>query len=283
MRRILYSTLIVGAFSMAAAAAYAQQQDPPRQQPGTNAARNLRARVVRVDGNDRVVVRTQDNRDVILNVSPQTKYIVNGQPSRLTDLRVDQNINTVYTMDGDRYIVSQIQVGDNAAVGAPADNANARVFRGRVTKAFNNNQLTVKSQDGKEVVFMTRPNQQLAVTGKFTKIQEIPVGTDVQVTYTEQDNHWFIDSITIAPINANNDADSVQGTVVRIVGRDQVVVKTADGKEVTVYVAPQTTYRIDDQPAQFTDFQAGQNVRIVTETRDRRLFGRSILGTRRVR
>jgi hypothetical protein len=282
MRKLIYSAMVAGAWSLATVATYAQNQDQP--QAGANNARNLRARIVRMDGNDKIVVRTNDNRDVILMVNPQTKYIVNGQPSRWNDLRADQEIHTTYTLDGDRYIVSQVQIGDNPAPGGDNANVNTRVFRGRVTRTFANNQFSVKSPEGKEVIFMTRPNQQLALTGKFTRLQEVPNGTEVQVTYVERDNHWYIESLVVDPQNAGAaDANTVQGTVVRIVGPDQVIVKTADGKEVTVYVAQQTTYRIDDQPAQITDFQAGQNVRIVTETRDRRLFGRSILGFRRNR
>jgi len=286
MRKILYSAAIAGVWSLASVAAHAQNTNPP-QQPGANAGRNLRARITKMEGNDRIIVRTQDNRDVILMVNPNTRYIVNGQPSRFADLRADQDINTVYTMDGDRYIVSQVQIGGGDAVtpadNNPAANANERVFRGKVVRSFANNQFTARSADGKEVTFWTQPKQQLVINGKFNRLQDIPVGSEVQVNYAERDNHWYVEQITVDPTDANQDANTVQGTVVRIVGKDQVVVKTADGKEVTVYVAPQTTYRIDDQPAQMTDFQAGQNVRVTTETRDRRLFGRSILGFRRNR
>jgi len=279
MRKFLYAAAI--GFSLATAA-HAQnpppQPLPPQQQPSTL---NMRARIVRTDGTDKIVVRTQDNRDVILNANPNTKYFINGQAARFADLRADQNVTTVYTMQGDRYVVSQVQVGGTAQVdNPPPATANERVFRGKVVRAFANNQFTAKSADGREVTFWTQPNQQLVITGKFKRMQDIPVGSEVQVTYADRDNHWYVETITVDPVD---DANTVQGTVVRIVGTDQVIVKTADGKEVTVYVAPQTTYRIDDQPAQFSDFQQGQNIRVITETRDRRLFGRSILGVRRNR
>ena len=58
--------------------------------------------------------------------------------------------------------------------------------------------------------------------------------------------------------------------MVRIVGKDQVVIRTGDNKEVTVYVEPQTKYVINEQPPRFADFQPGADIRVQYVERDRR-------------
>lgn len=47
------------------------------------------------------------------------------------------------------------------------------------------------------------------------------------------------------------------------------------------YVAPQTKYTINDQPAVFTDFRPGAPVGVDHDVRDRRFMARSIIGGRR--
>jgi hypothetical protein len=68
----------------------------------------------------------------------------------------------------------------------------------------------------------------------------------------------------------------VQGTVVRVVGQDQVVLRTADGKEVIVYVTPQTAYQFTEQGGAFTDLRPGVDIGVNYDTRDRRFMARRI-------
>jgi len=70
----------------------------------------------------------------------------------------------------------------------------------------------------------------------------------------------------------------VQGTVVRVVGKDQVILRTAEGKEVIVYVSPQTTYTFNEQPGQFTDLRPGADIRVNYDVRDRRNMARGVFG-----
>lgn len=186
------------------------------------------------------------------------------------------------TMDGERYLVNQVQIGANGTAATP--NENDRRFRGRVTKIVNKEQFVVKSQVGKEVTFYTQPQAQIMIDGKSGRVEDLKVGSEVEVVYVERNDQWWVESVMVTPATANNTApaaNEVHGTILRIVGNDQVIVKTTDGKEVTVYVVPTTTYSLDNQPGRLTDLQPGTTVRVQTETRDRGLFGRSFLGLRR--
>src|SRR5690349_5069685 len=79
-------------------------QPAPALQPGTPArpgvgapagpaagATNIRGRIVRVQGTDQFVVRTPENKEMTFYVNPDTRYMMNNQAAKFTDLRVGAN------------------------------------------------------------------------------------------------------------------------------------------------------------------------------------------------
>jgi translation initiation factor IF-1 len=254
---------------------------------------SLRGTILRRDGNDRIVVRTQDNAERVLIANPQTRYLIDGRNVQFSDLQVGAPIQATYSVEGDRYLVSQVQVNPGNAQGnAPAQaqqqDPNVRTFRGRVAKITLPNQLVVKAADGKEAMFQIPQDARILVNNNQARLEDLKVGHEVQVSYVERDSHWFAQNVVVEQANAQApnqnpqpNANEIQGSVVRIVGKEQVIVRTSDGKEVTVFVQPQSTYSINNQPVQLSDFQPGYPIRVQTETRDRRLFGRTFLGLRR--
>jgi plastocyanin len=78
------------------------------------------------------------------------------------------------------------------------------------------------------------------------------------------------------PLPAN--ATTISGEIVRVVGQDQVILRTAAGQETTVYVNPQTTLQLDNRAAVFTDLRAGNNISVQYDVRDNRNLARQITG-----
>jgi len=205
MRSLLSMTTVLFASSLA----LAQARDPsvPRQpavqvqtqtQVQTPAGTAVQGKIVSI-GDNQVMVRTNDNKDVTLYMTPQTRYTINNKAARFSDLRVGSVINTTYTPQGTRYMVNSLAVGPPAPAAVPAP--------------------------------ATQP--------------------------------------TI-----------VEGTVVKVVGNNQVIVKTPDNKEVVIYVNPQTQYLVKEQPVQFSTFTPGYPVRVEYDTVGNRFFGRRIFGRR---
>lgn len=173
-------------------------QDPPRGQAKGQAKGQVtvRGKITKMQAPDQFVVRTQDNKDVILIASPQTRFTINGKAGRYADLRVGTEVNAAYVTQGDRYVVETVTVGAADTDAAPAD------------------------------------------------------------------------------------ATFVEGTIVRVVGDDQIVLRDRADKEVIVFVNPQTKYLVEDRPARFADFRQGASVRIDYDVRDRRNWARSVRGVR---
>jgi hypothetical protein len=82
-------------------------------------------------------------------------------------------------------------------------------------------------------------------------------------------------AVTTQPAPAAQDT-TIQGQVVRVIGQNQVVVRTPDGKEMVVNVNPQTAYTLNDRTAQLTDLQPGSNIGVSYYMQDQRPIARRI-------
>jgi len=259
------------------------QGNPPLNQP---AATSIRGRIVRVDGQDRIVVQTTDNREVILISNPNTRYVVDGRAARFTDLRTGVNISASYNINNGRYLVSSVQVGDAPDTAPPAGN-NDRRFRGRIVSVnAATNQIVAKSQDGAQVTLFVQKNGRFLRNGQAIRFADLQVGTAIEAQYLERDGHWWVDEVTVVTDTSANDPPAgdgtqVQGVVVRVVGQNQVIIRTPDNKEMTIDLVPQTVYTFNNQPGQFRDIQPGQDVRVQYNTRERRSIASRIFGMRR--
>jgi translation initiation factor IF-1 len=182
---------------------------PPAVQPA--AGTNVHGKIVRMEGNDKFVVRTDNNQEVTFVTNPQTRYLMKDRAARFSDLRVGADISAVYSPRDNVNYVNSVTIGD--AVAAPVAPAAPPP---------------------------AAPPQ---------AAQPVPAQPTV-----------------------------MEGTIVRVVGRDQVVVRTADGKEVIVYVNPQTKLLLNDRPVEFTEFRAGAPIRVDYDVRNRRFEARRILG-----
>lgn len=155
--------------------------------------------------------------------------------------------------------------------------------RGKIVKVQAPDQFVVRTQDNKEVILYASPRTRYTIDGKAGKYADLRVGTELNASYVVRDNKYYVNTVTVGDLDATPSVKTtkIEGTVVRVVGDDQVIVKTKGDKEVTVYVSPKTKYIFEDRPARFTDVRQGVDVRIEYDVRDRRNLARSILGIRR--
>src|SRR5262245_24257508 len=246
----------------------------------------VRGRIIKLEGTDRFIIRTSDNKEVTLYASPQTRYTIEGKAGRYTDLRVGTELNAVYVPRNERFVVNTVTVGavldTQPPQKAPPDQATT--IRGKILKIQGQDQIVVRTSTGKEQTLFVGPSARFVISGKAGRFVDLRPGAEVTIIYTERENRFWIETVTVGETTAAEppaEGTTVSGTVLRVVGEDQVVVRTADNKEVIVYVAPQTKYIVDDRPAQFTDFRTGSDVRIIYDVRDRRNMGRSIIGIHR--
>jgi hypothetical protein len=174
-----------------------------------------------------------------------------------------------------------------AAPQANAVKGTGTQIRGQVVRS-GNGEFVVRGADNKEMTFRTNPQSRYYSNGKDGRFDDIRVGTSINAWYGPAENNQYYantvevlpgDAATTQPAPANTTV--YEGQVVRVIGTDQVVLRTADGKEVTVFVNPQTTYQLNEQPAAFNQFQAGVPVRIEYSLQNNRPIAHRIFGNRR--
>jgi len=262
-----FALLALGSF---AGLGFGQQVEPA---PGAKAL-NVRGRFVRVEGENRFIVRTQENKEVTFFVAPGTRYIINGKAVRLADLKPGADLTATYIIQNNQQTANVVTVGD-----ASPDN----VFRGRVT-AKTAETITVKAAAGKEMAFSTNAQSRFTLRDKAITVNDVKIGAIVEVRYVDRDSHSWVEELIVNDVTADNDepGEEMKGVIVRVVGQNQVVIKTADNKEVIVDLNPQTVYKLNDQPARIADFQPGADVRVIYGVRDRRPIARTVFGVRRV-
>jgi len=158
--------------------------------------------------------------------------------------------------------------------------------QGRIISA-DQNTVVLQTKDGRRVTLNSNDATRYWMNNQAGKFSDLRVGTDITAYYTTEGDRFFANTFTNGNVQAvpvpggQAQGTLVTGQVVRVVGRDQVVVRTSDGKEVIVFVSPDTAYMFNNQPSQFTELRPGTDINVYYDVRDGRHLARRILWGRR--
>jgi hypothetical protein len=184
------------------------------------------------------------------------------------------------------------------AVGQPA----GRTIQGRIISAAPD-QFIVLTPDKRQLTVYVNPQTRYLMNSRAAGYSDLRVGSTVTAACDLDGRRYVANNVAItptapvapaapasppaatapppaAPATPAPPADGtlIQGRVVRTVGPDQVVIQTAAGQEMVVYVSPQTVYRFNDGAGQYTDLRPGFDVGVYYDVRDRRNVARRIIG-----
>jgi len=150
-----------------------------------------------------------------------------------------------------------------------------REMRGRIVRLAPN-QVVVRTTGDKEVVVYTNPQTKYLLNNKVVQFSDLRAGSDVAFVYTLNGDRYIANAVTLVPAQAvpavpgEPTGTLLEGQVVRVIGTDQVILRTADKREVAVYVSPQTTYLFENRPGQFVDLRPGADIGVYYNVRDGR-------------
>jgi len=186
-------------------------------------------------------------------------------------------------------------------------------IHGRVVRvAPTTNTFIVQTPEGREVTFYANPQTTYRFNNQAVQFNELREGTTITATYNTQGDRYIANAVTwgdtapapgtatrtttteqVPPPSGTTTAtpapqtnvptgSTLEGTILRVQGTDQFIVRTADGKEMVFYAAPQAVYRFDERPATFAEIQQGMPVTITYSMQDgRRPIASTIVGRRR--
>jgi len=169
----------------------AQPAQPRDDRGGTGArakveTQRLSGKIVSVD-NGVVVVRNDAGKEFTLNTAAQTRFLVDGRPARLADFRVGSTINGAYFMDRDRMVLDSLVIGDLPAA-PPADRPVApapqgTLVEGTVVRVMGENQIVIKTSDGKEIIVQVSPETKYQLTQQGGAFVDVTPNLPVRVWY----------------------------------------------------------------------------------------------------
>jgi len=300
MKRLLCSSLALGLLTWTAHGQQTNTQPAQQNQARPNANVQTPGANVQVQPNANVQtpganVQVQPNANAQTpGANVQVRPNANVQTPG-ANVQVQPNTNTQPN--------ANVQTGTGGVtVGAQANTAagSGTMINGRIVRT-GQDQFVVQGIDNKQYTFYTNPQTRYWMNNNPAQYSNLQVGSNVSTWYVPQGERYYVNRVNLLPAGATFPAPEAaveaapqqvnpapgaatnvyQGEIVRVVGQDQVVIRTSDGKEVIVYVNPQTTYRLNEQPATITNLQPGVPVRVDYYMRDNRPYARGILGRRR--
>jgi len=272
--RIARTPLVCAALlSVVATSALAQNAEGKRRARreinNANVGTRVRGSVVRVSPADQLlVVKTLDGREVSFYAQPRTVYRLNAPDATLATLQTGANVDIVYETRGGQSIIETVSLqgaddrGNVDATNVGSDRGSVRV-RGRIVQVANNPpRLVLRDESGKEIAVMLDESRDIALT----------VEQRAGVYYLAESRA----AVSGPGTSSTPVATSVQGTIVRIMpAENQFVLRTEKGEEIVFYGEPKSTFRIDNQDAQFTAIREGTWATVNYDVRGKRKFVRA--------
>lgn len=161
---------------------------------------------------------------------------------------------------------------------APAVKVQAHQVQGQVVQV-SPGEFVIKTKDDRRIIVAIGPQTKFLMNDRVVQASDLRVGTDVSITLVPPSEKEVAQTVTLfgppAAVPANEQV--IEGVIVRTVGTDQVLVRTADGREVTVFVDPATRYMFENRVGAYTDLRAGANIRVNANVHEGRHMARQIL------
>jgi hypothetical protein len=251
----------------------AQVRDVPRDL-------TLRGKIVNMEAPDRFLVRTADNKEIIFFTNPETRYLIDGKAARYGDLRVGADVNAVYVLRDGRHMVHAVTVGVAGEPRTPA--SEAMVLRGKIVSVADPAKIVVRTAIGEELVLQSGPQTRIVIDGKVSKLKDLRVGADVNVNYSQRLGQKLVKTITFGagPVPGVIQGESgeprrptsLQGKIVRVESPDHVIVRTDDGREITLIAGPRSRFIVDGRSGRcrFADLRVGVAVDAGVVEQDKR-------------
>jgi hypothetical protein len=152
-----------------------------------------------------------------------------------------------------------------------------RQLEGRIVQ-MGADHFVVRTRGNEQLTIHVRPQTRFLLRNRVVQFTDLRIGSDVTVVAVPERELQIADTVTLAGEEPPPDEGTlIEGEIVRVVGEDQVIVRTAERKEVTVFVDPRTAFLINDRPGRFVDLRAGNNVHVHVNLRDGRHMAHRVI------
>lgn len=265
---------------------------------------NVVGTIKSVDANQNQLVLTDQNgRDWTIVVGQNAQIMTNNNnQGRLADLQPGQVVNVNYQLQNNRMVAiginaqqagqaaQQTQQGQAGQTQAQQGQQQQGQFqqgqqtaqqedqqrgqqaqhraRGKIGRInADQNQFTLKDDNGRELTFRAGRNSRVEVNGKEAKLADLQQGQEVTVTYRQ-----MLTDIRAGEQNAQaENAQQGQGQTIRgqiqqvRAAQHQIRLRDANGREHTFQVGQNAQVQVNGRNSTLADLQQGQQVTATTQ------------------
>jgi hypothetical protein len=170
----------------------------------------------------------------------------------------------------------------------PAHVQKGTKIQGHVVRVQGTDRFVVRTADKREVILHVNPQTRFLLNERMARFEDLREGVPITAMFDVMDDRNLASSVIISPGEAVEEvpaAEVVEGTIVRVIEPDnQIIIRTARGKEVVLVAGPKATFTLDERTVRLADFRPGTAVRVQFDVRNQKNMVRSVVGTaRRVR
>jgi hypothetical protein len=194
-----------------------------------------------------LTITTANNGDVVVNLTADTHFFVNGQKATAADIHTGDHVEVEAQEQTDKTLNALV-------VTVEIDN----VYLSGVISAASATSITVKTSSGDVVVGLTSSTL-IRTDGNVVDASVLVIGSRVEVEAVRKADQTLA-AITINVERADALAE-IEGTVTAV-GSDHLTVHPRSGNDVTIGVTTATIIRKDDQLLGLADVKVGDLVHV---------------------
>jgi len=139
------------------------------------------------------------------------------------------------------------------------------------------NQFVVRTADKREVILHTHPRTRFLLNDRAARFADLREKAEVVVLFDETEGRNVVSSVAIAG-DEEPGTEVVEGEVIRVLEpQNQLVIRTAAGKEVILATHERTTFTLNERNARLVDFRPGTPVKVRFSVKDRKHMAHSVM------
>jgi len=154
-------------------------------------------------------------------------------------------------------------------------------MQGHIVRVQGSDRFVIRTADKREVILRTDTRTRFLLNERAIRFADLRPGAEVVILHDDLGD--LASTVTVLPA-ATEDAEVVEGTIVRVIEpENQVVIRTAANKEFIVFTDARTSFMLNERAVRLVDFRPGVAVRINFHAMKDRNMARSIVAVKRLR
>jgi hypothetical protein len=163
----------------------------------------------------------------------------------------------------------------------PAPAPKGTKIQGHIVRVQGTDRFVIRTADKREVILHVNPQTRFLLNERAARFEDLREGAEINAVFDVVEDRNLVSSVIITPggaVEAVPAAEIVEGTVLRVIEPDnQIVIRTARGKEMILVAGPKTTFTLDDRTVRLTDFRPGMAVKVNFDVKGQRNMMRSVV------